>query len=309
MVVSRFTRGLLGVGRRAQGHVRLLPSASAAWLENADVQDVPEPSHGLGFLRLEDVLADRYADLGACQAIVSSDVREHGYAVLPHFLKESVLDAFLHHVHAALPKRATSGQVFTNPYYDHGDPSLPACHPKNLMLSKRNSYILKSQLPRHTNPLEVLQTSPEFHRFLRFVTGTETLTAYGSIESAQVVAVSEPGDHQDWHFDHNLVTVTFMLQPASQGGILEVFPKLRGHRCENFAGVAKAISGELEHECQRVVIAKGTAVVFLGRHSLHRVTKSLGPQWRLQGILSFDDAAGRVPDEKHLEDVYGKAVL
>lgn len=174
-------------------------------------------------------------------------------------------------------------------------------------------YVTLDDIPE-SSPLLQLHRSASLRGFLQKATGL-TLYDYGCELSKCVFSVQEEGDHQDWHFDNNQLTLTFMLQPPEDGGAFEVIPLLRlaSGDGENYSGVREVLEadrGALDASnaagVRRIKYALGDLVIFKGRHSLHRATRVGGRVKRVIGILSYSDESGGAPPSKeHLANVYG----
>lgn len=120
------------------------------------------------------------------------------------------------------------------------------------------------------------------------------LTDEGISDPCQSVNISviDEGGQQPWHFDSGRFTVTLLLQAPHRGGDFEYVPRLRDVGNENYEGVAEVLAGARD-QVQVAELAPGSLFVFLGEHSMHRVTPVIGTKRRLIALYLYDPAPGR----------------
>lgn len=257
---------------------------------------------------------------------------------LPRFLTPETVANLVNFVEAErrMPGKCTHpGTTWSTIFYQ--EPSaieeLGDAHPLRRLVSRSNTYITAESIPEGI-PLRRLQDDPGFQAFLEAVTG-ETLFEYACPVSKFVFSLADEKDHQDWHFDNNFLTLTFMLQKPAHGGLLEVHPRIGRENYEEISRILEGSAystprGELLPDSNQQVqeggegpqagreefessfpkltyeYEVGDMILFIGRDSLHRCTKISGDRTRMIGIISYNtrETAGNVPNAVHMEKVY-----
>lgn len=120
-----------------------------------------------------------------------------------------------------------------------------------------------------------------------------------------IVNVGKPDQEFNWHFDTNEFTITMLLRPARAGGKFEYVPRLRNAKMECYDEVHKVLNGSRDR-VKRLELNAGDLQFFLGRFSLHRVTKNTGDDDRLLLIMSFSEQPGMVGSMARVKSLYGK---
>ena len=216
--------------------------------------------------------------------------------VLPEFLTESARVGMLEFVEAQQIDHP--GLTTSTVYYQEPDEAFPGGHPKRRLVTRSNTYITADKIP--LIPLRELQESEEFVNFLQHVTN-EKLCEYKCEVSKFVFSLAGNGDHQDWHFDNNFFTLTFMLQKPAGGGLLEVHPQVGR---DNYQGINEILDGEIP-TTQTYDYELRDMVLFFGRDSLHRATPVQGDKNRVIAIISYNTPEqSALPDRTHMKKVY-----
>lgn len=201
------------------------------------------------------------------------------------------------------------GITHSTVYYQKPDNRYDKMHPLNREVTRSNTYITARDIPV-SMPLRQLQENPSFLKFLQSVTA-ETLNPYQCQVSKFVFSLSGEGDHQDWHFDNNYLTLTFMLQKPTLGGLLEVYPDIGR---TNYKAISAILDGESQ-TFQDVPMSTyeyevGDMILFTGRTALHRSTQVSGSVERIIAIISYNTPdCSFMPDATHMEKVYGMSEL
>ena len=129
-------------------------------------------------------------------------------------------------------------------------------------------------------------------QFLAAVVGFEQLFLFSDPCQSVNISVIDEGGQQPWHFDSGRFTVTLLLQAPHRGGDFEYVPRLRDVGNENYEGVAEVLAGARD-QVQVAELAPGSLFVFLGEHSMHRVTPVIGGKRRLIALYLYDPVPGR----------------
>ena len=120
-----------------------------------------------------------------------------------------------------------------------------------------------------------------------------------------IVNVGRPETCFNWHFDTNEFTITMLLNAAESGGHFEYVPNLRTAEGECYADVSKVLEGDSSRVI-RLDLEPGDLQLFLGRFSLHRVTKNSGSTDRLLLIMSYAERPGMIGSLHRTRELYGK---
>ena len=141
--------------------------------------------------------------------------------------------------------------------------------------------------------------------FIQDCLSKDKLYIYDDPVSNMIVNVLTPGSQFNWHFDTNEFTITMLLKSAASGGHFEYAPSLRNAEDECYEDVQAVLSGDTR-QVTRLSLAPGDLQLFLGRFSLHRVTKNTGPSDRLLLIMSFTEKPGMIGSVERIRELYGK---
>ena len=131
---------------------------------------------------------------------VRNDLRTHGCAVLPGFLRpEAVREGV-----AECARSRAAGAVFAkarhhNVYMSAPDPRLPAEHPAHILQRRTQGYIAFDQL----EPSSIFRTLYESEALTNFVCEATERQLYRSADpiACAPISVMEPGECFPWHFD------------------------------------------------------------------------------------------------------------
>lgn len=244
---------------------------------------------------------DRRAEI---VAEVRASLADDGCAVLSGFLSEAG--------HAALLAEAAQRQhlAFYNPvnqanvHLGDPDPALPVDHPRNRFFPRTNGFVRADEWDDATNAKRFYDWPP-LKDFLQDCLGKDELHVYEDPVSNMIVNVQRTDQEFNWHFDTNEFTITMLLQPADEGGQFEYVPGLRSPADENEAGVSAILDGE-RRGVRTLDLRPGDLQFFLGRFSLHRVTRNTGATTRLLLIMSFSEKPGSVGSVQRIRSLYGK---
>ena len=141
--------------------------------------------------------------------------------------------------------------------------------------------------------------------FIQDCLGKDRLYIYEDPVSNMIVNVLKPGSQFNWHFDTNEFTITMLLKSAVSGGHFEYVPNLRNANDECYEDVRAVLRGDPK-QVTRLNLAAGDLQLFLGRFSLHRVTKNTGLSDRLLLIMSFAEKPGMIGSVERTRELYGK---
>ena len=242
----------------------------------------------------------RASVIAATRAALAAD----GCAVIHRFFSHSGLLALHSEAHARKAGAYYSENKACNVYLGDGNPDRPDDHPQNIFLERTNGFI-SADLYSEDTVSHRFYYWPPMKKFLADCLDKEELFIYEDPISNMIVNVGRPGQQFNWHFDTNEFTITMLLQAAESGGYFEYVPNLRNPNDECCEQVKQVLDGD-RRRVTRLELNAGDLQIFLGRFSLHRVTKNTGRWDRLLLIMSFAEEAGMIGNSTRVKDLYGK---
>jgi len=231
-------------------------------------------------------------------------LKRDGCALLKGFLSPRGRSAILDEAMGRRSLAYFSDDNLTNAYFSEPDPSLPESHPVNFQMERSNGFITSDNFGAESVCRRLYLWQP-LSRFLAECLGKPKLHIYADPISNMIVNVCTPGTQFNWHFDTNEFTITMLLKPASSGGYFEYAPNIRTSSDENYQGVGAVLSGDRE-KVKRLNLQPGDLQFFLGRYSLHQVTRNTGEGDRILIIMSFTEEPGVIGSKQRVQQLYGK---
>ena len=197
------------------------------------------------------------------------ELARHAFALLPGFLAPAVLSAVASEANR-LASAAHPQDFMRTPYSWRNNTGFNADHPRGVMFRERNRVVTTELLPSDALLRRLYEWDP-LTEFIRMSLGLESL--YRSEDPHLSLSYNVLGENDEvaWHFDSNEFIVTLMLQQADAGGKFECAPHVRSEDDDNYAEVARVFVGESERTI-RPPLAPGDLMIFVGRHTAHRVT-------------------------------------
>jgi len=229
---------------------------------------------------------------------------QDGCAVIRHFISEVGLQQLLSEATDRKAQAYYSPKKTCNVYLGDGDAELPDDHPRNIFIPRTNGFITADLLGEDTAAHRLYYWKP-LKRFLADCLNKEKLFIYEDPVSNMIINVGSPGEQFNWHFDTNEFTITMLLNRASSGGHFEYVPALRSQDDECYDEVKKVLDGD-RSRVKRLELNAGDLQFFLGRFSLHQVTRNTGDEDRLLLIMSFTEKPGVVGNAVRVKGLYGK---
>lgn len=228
-----------------------------------------------------------------------------GSCLLPGFLTPGAVRTMA--VEAAeiapLAHRKPGGRGSTA-YLAAPDESFPATHPRRRLQTSSVGAVAYDLIP----PRALIRQLYEWDGLLAFLAaalGKDRLYRYADPLGALNIAAMRDGEHLLWHFDQTDFVVSILLQDCERGGDFEYAPNIRSAAAENYGRVERLIDGD-RSEVVRLDMAPGTLALFMGRHSIHRVTPIAGATLRLIALLGYDTAPGTMSSERLKLARYGR---
>jgi 2OG-Fe(II) oxygenase superfamily len=245
-------------------------------------------------------------DSQACRDLVRDcrdQLRDRGVAQLPGFLTPAAVSQMTAEA-GRLAGRAWASDQSHTVYFEPPDDSAGADHPRALLQHSAKKAIAYDLIPGGA-PIRRLYESADLTGFIAAVLGKQVLYRSADPLDALEIAIFGDGDELGWHFDNSEFSVTVMYAEAEEGGHFDYYPRLRGERDENYAGVRKVLLGD-PGGVVRLPSSPGTLAVFRGQHALHRVTPVSGPRPRINSVLTYGERPGMKLNRLTQELFYGR---
>jgi hypothetical protein len=229
-----------------------------------------------------------------------------GSCLLPGFLTRDAVRTMAAEAAqiAPLAHRKPGGRGSTA-YLAAPDESFPATHPRRRLQTSSVGAVAYDLIP----PRALVRQLYEWDGLLAFLAaalGKDSLYRYADPLGALNIAAMGDGEHLLWHFDQTDFVVSILLQDCERGGDFEYVPNIRSAAAENYDRVERLIDGD-HGEVVRLDMTPGTLALFMGRHSIHRVTPIVGTTLRLIALLGYDTAPGTMSSERLKLARYGRA--
>jgi hypothetical protein len=145
-----------------------------------------------------------------------------------------------------------------------------------------------------------------FKAFVAACTDHERVFEYADPLAGLVATVLPPTGTYPWHYDTNEFVITIMTRKPESGGEFQYCSNLRLPGDENLAGLADVLSGEHREMIRTVDVQPGDLQLFLGRYSLHQVTRTSGATDRHVMVFSYADRPGVIGPVDRTRAVYGR---
>ncbi len=250
-------------------------------------------------------IADRHSDRRAVAiANVRAELAADGCSVLRGFFSEDGLRQLQVEAQARTHLAHYSSKGRANVYLNDGNPDRPEDHPQNIFLERTNGFVPADSFDATTASQQLFDWPP-LTDFIADCLDKDALYIYEDPVSNMIVNVCRPGEQFNWHFDTNEFTITMLLQAADSGGQFEYVPNLRNQKDERYTAVKAVLDGD-RSGVKVLDLRPGDLQLFLGRFSLHRVTRNTGQTHRLLLIMSFAEKPGMVGSYARVKDLYGK---
>jgi hypothetical protein len=236
---------------------------------------------------------------------VRGQLDEEGSACLGGFLTSEALrnaaaevDAIAQHV----PIREQWGSVYARTDLEA---DLDADDPRCAQLTWNAGHVTRDMIPPYS-PAHRLYVSACFKSFIAAVVGQERVFEYADPLAGLVATVLPPGGQYPWHYDTNEYVVTIMTQQPESGGVFEYHRNLRSPGNENLTGLGAVLNGVPDEPVRSINIVPGDLQLFLGRYSLHQVTRVNGGIDRHVLVLSYAERPGVIGPVDRTRSVYGR---
>ncbi|MBL7502638.1 arpA protein [Frankia sp. CNm7] len=233
------------------------------------------------------------------------ELAESGCCVLPGFVRPEALEP-LRAQCAALAPLAYYGDETVNAYNIAPDTPLPSGHPGRVSMPRGNAFVARDRIPAD-HAVQRLYTSVAFQTFVAACFELPAVHELADSLAGLCVNVVAPGREHPWHFDTNEFAVSLLTQEAD-GGEFEYCPGIRSAAEENVEDVAAVLAGRGDRLVQRLRLRPGDLQLFLGRYSLHRVSRVTGPVERHSVIFAYSARPGVVGSLSRTRQLFGRVL-
>jgi hypothetical protein len=231
-------------------------------------------------------------------------LRSQGAVKLDGFIRADAVPRMVEEA-TAVAEQGYANDATHNAYFDDEiDGSLPADHPRRILVRSAQRAVAMDLLPAEFAP-RVVYDSDEVLRFVAAVLEKDELYRSADPLDGCNMTVYEEGDELGWHFDQSEFSVTLMIQRAERGGDFEYAPNIREPGDEHYLEVREVLQHESLRAAQ-LISEPGTLAFFRGRYSLHRVPPVQGSTPRMNSVLTYSVEPGHKLSAMAQQLYYGR---
>jgi hypothetical protein len=231
-------------------------------------------------------------------------LRAQGAVKLDGFIRADAVPQMVEDARAAA-EQGYANDATHNAYFDDEiDESLPADHPRRILVRSAQKAVAMDLLPASFVP-RVVYDSDETLRFVAAVLEKDELYRSADPLDGCNMTVYEEGDELGWHFDQSEFSVTLMIQRAEGGGDFEYAANIREPGNEHYLEVREVLQHESLRTAQ-LISEPGTLAFFRGRYSLHRVPPVQGSTARMNSVLTYSVEPGHKLSAMAQQMYYGR---
>ena len=226
------------------------------------------------------------AAYSALVARCRDDLAAESACLLPGFITEEARMGMVAEVDRAAPGAYPCRDAH-NVYLEEHDDSFPPDHPRRRPQATELDSVAFDQI----RPSDGLHRLYAWDPLLSFVaTGLDKEHYYRMADplAALTVNVMREGQNHGWHFDEAEATTTLMVQAPEAGGAFEYAPNVRPADGDGYETVDEVLHGAYP-DIRTLAAKPGTLILFVGYHSMHRVTPVKGPVTRYVATFCYKD--------------------
>lgn len=227
---------------------------------------------------------------------------QDGCARIPGFVRPDVRARLERETVALGPDSLYSSAEYT-PYGTGPDESFPEGHPRRRAFPSTCGHVPRDVIPEDT-AIQQIYNDPDLKAFIAACLETSEIHQFADPMRGLIINTMQEGHELGWHFDANEFVVTLMTRRAEEGGAFEYCPGLRSPGDENFDAVRDVLDGDRER-VKRLDLQVGDLQLFLGRYSMHRVTR-VDKGARDTVVLGYSREPGFIGNVASTKRIYGR---
>ncbi|WP_088239784.1 HalD/BesD family halogenase [Calothrix rhizosoleniae] len=226
-----------------------------------------------------------------------------GFCVLKNFLSSNALE-ILQQESQLLAPHAYYAKRRCNAFKTDDDPSLPLDHPVRFFMDRTNAFV-PTNIFAPDSLFKKIYNEPIFKNFLAACLKEKNIYEYDDPLAGLVLNILGDDTQHPWHYDQNDFSIVLMIQPAKSGGVFEYVKDVRTPENENYELVKEILHGECK-EVTSLNLQPGDLQIFMGKNSLHRVTKVSGDTQRYTAIFAYTINEKVIGKAKDSQLLFGK---
>ena len=266
----------------------------------------PIPITGLIDLDRYPINRPNSPEYSSMVADARAKLADDGCAVIPKFLDSAALPIMSAEILGIRPF-LHEAKISINPYFSEGDPELPTDHPTNTFIERSGGFIPRDAFDA-TSAIDAVYQWPPLLAFIADCLELPEIHCYADPLAGLTINILDPGQQFAWHYDTNDFAVTILIDKASEGGLFQYSPNIRSTDSENFDAV-KACQDEDLTTVRTLRLRPGDLQIFLGRFSLHRVTRvGLCSPARNTAVFAYTERPGVIGRLERTKQLFGRAL-
>lgn len=235
-----------------------------------------------------------------------SKLANDGCAVIPKLLDSTAIPIMSAEILSIRPFLHES-KIAINPYFSEADPTLPPDHPINTFIERSGGFIPRDAFDA-TSAIDAVYQWPPLLAFIADCLGLPEIHCYADPLAGLTINVLGPGQQFSWHYDTNDFAVTILIDEASKGGLFQYSPNIRSADNENFDKV-KACQDEDLTTVRTLRLRPGDLQIFLGRFSLHRVTRvERSSSSRHTAVFAYTERPDVIGRHERTKQLFGRTL-
>ncbi|MBQ1764184.1 MAG: hypothetical protein IIZ92_14940 [Aquincola sp.] len=245
---------------------------------------------------------ENHASLQDIVAPIRHELATEGCARVPGFLDADRLARISGEV-AVLEHLAYHSPHRYNTAYGHGaEEGFEEGHPRRVLHRLSCGVVTRDRIPDE-GTIVSLYRNPALKRFLATCLGLPVVHESADPLRSIILNVMPDGGAFGWHYDAAEITVTLLTKAPEEGGVFEYCPGIRTPGNDNYEAVAAAFEGRYPG-LKRLHLQPGDLHLFMGRHTLHRVTDVIGSRHTV--VFGYDSLPGFVGRPESAQRFYGR---
>ncbi len=234
------------------------------------------------------------------------ELRQQGCIVLNGFIRPQILNELEQQGETLTPDAYYTVET-VNAYNIDPSQLLPEEHPAKISFERGNAFVARDLIPKDYL-ISILYTHPLFKQFLAACFEIDVLYELRDPLAGLCMNVLQSEREHPWHFDINEFTVSLLTKSANEGGEFQYCPNIRTPEQENLADVRAVITEQAPQHIQHLDLKCGDLQLFMGRYSLHRVSKVQGEKERHTAIFAYTKLPDVIGSVERTRQLFGRVL-